>query len=69
MSNGFVVTKEDWEHMSPEQQSYMVFGAIQALSEKVRLLERRPVTDKCFAFLGGIVGGFMAALGIKIGGQ
>jgi hypothetical protein len=67
MSNGFVVTKEDWEHMTPAQQSWMLFNAIQALDSRVGALEKRPIADKCFAFLGGIIGGFAAALGIKLG--
>ena len=67
MANGFVVTKEDWEHMDPIQQGWMMFNAIQSIDGRVAKLEKRPTIDKCFSFMGGVVGGFAAALGIKVG--
>jgi hypothetical protein len=69
MANGFVVTKEDWEHMEPKQQGWLMFNAIQSIDGRVEKLEKRPLMDKCFSFLGGVIGGFAAALGIKWGGQ
>jgi hypothetical protein len=68
MANGFVVTKEDWEHMTPAQQGWLTFNAVQELDKRVRVLEDRPFVDKCFAAAGGIIGGAMAYLGLKMGG-
>ena len=65
MANGFVVTKEDWEHMTPEQQGWMTFNAVQSIDKRVQKLEKRPLVDKCFAFAGGVVGGAASFLGIK----
>jgi len=65
MANGFVVTKEDWEHMTPEQQGWMTYNAVQSIDTRVQKLEKRPLIDKCFAFTGGVIGGAAAFLGIK----
>jgi hypothetical protein len=65
MANGFIVTKDDWEHMTPAQQGWMTFNAVQDMNKRVECLENRPIVDKCFAFAGGIIGGAFAALGIK----
>ena len=67
MTSGFIVTKEDWEHMSTSQQGWMMFNAIQGLDERMCKVEKRPLMDKFFSFLGGVIGGFAAALGIKWG--
>ena len=68
MANGFIVLDEqDWEGMDQEQRSWMVFKTLKSIDSRLSKLENRPLTDKCFAFLGGVVGGFCAALGIKVG--
>jgi len=69
MPNGFVVIdQETWEGSSVEQRALMTFKTLQSIDLRLQKLERRPLTDKCFSFLGGILGGFAAALGIKLGG-
>lgn len=67
MANGFVVTKEDWEHMTPAQQSWMTFNAVQSMDERVKRLEKRSVFDRGCSAVGGFIGGAAAYLGIKIG--
>ena len=68
MANGFIVMKEDWEHMTPDQQSWMTFNAVQELNRRVECLEKRPLIDKCLAFSGGIIGGVLAYFGVKWAG-
>jgi hypothetical protein len=68
MANGFIVTKEDWEHMSPAQQSWMTFNAVQDMNARVSRLEKRSLFDKVCSTVGGIIGGFLAFLGVKLGG-
>lgn len=68
MPNGFVVTKADWEHITPAQQSWMTFDAIQSLDRRLKKLEGRKFFNKALSFGGGLIGGALAALGIKIGG-
>lgn len=70
MADGFLVLDEnDWEDATPEQQSWMTFKTLKSIDSRLSKLEKRPLMDKCFSFLGGIVGGFVAALGIKWGGH
>lgn len=66
MSNGFIVVDEkDWCEATPEQRDWMIYKTLKSLDERMRKLEKRPMTDKLFSFLGGAVGGFAASLGIK----
>ena len=67
---GFIVLDEkDWETMSEEQKSWAMFKTLKMLNERLCYLETRPFIDKCFSFLGGVMGGFCAALGLKFLGK
>jgi hypothetical protein len=69
MANGFLVLDEkDWEDATPEQRDWMIFKTLKSMDSRLSILEKRPLADKCFSFLGGAVGGFAAALGLKWGG-
>jgi hypothetical protein len=65
MGNGFIVSKETWDHMPDEQQRWIMFETMQAVNARLKRLER---WNTCWSFAGGIVGGAMSALGIKVGG-
>ena len=68
MANGFLVLNEhDWGNATPEQRDWMIYNTLQSLDTRMKVIEKRPITDKCFAFLGGMIGGFAAALGLKWG--
>lgn len=63
---GFLVLDEkDWEGMTPEQQSWAIYKTLHSLNARIISLENRTFMDKCFAFVGGIIGGFVAAVGMK----
>ena len=69
MSNGYMmITEKDWEKASEEQRSWMTFNTIQSMDKRLGKLEKRPIIDKVASFAGGILGGALAYLGIKIGG-
>ncbi len=55
--------------MDDKQKLWAIYNTLQTMDTRMKCIERRPIADKCFAFLGGVVGGFMAAFGIKYGGQ
>ena len=57
MSNGFIVNEKDWENMTPAQQSWMVFNAVQAMDERVQKLESKSWIFSVYSFIGGVVGG------------
>ncbi len=70
MANGFLVLDEkDWENASPKQQSWMMFNTLKSMDARLSKLETRPLMDKFYSFLGGVLGGFAAVLGIKWGGR
>jgi hypothetical protein len=68
VSNGFIVTKEDWENMTPDQQSWMTFNAVQAMNDRVSCLEKHKWVNSTLAFAGGIIGGIIFFVVKAIGG-
>jgi len=69
MANGYmIITEKDWEEATEKQKSWMMFNTIQSMDKRLKKLEKRPIMDKVTSFAGGIVGGALAYLGIKIGG-
>jgi hypothetical protein len=67
MNNGFmVVTERDWEKATPEQRDWYMFNTLQSLNVRLKKLERETVIHKVYAFAGGVLGGVIAALGIKL---
>ncbi len=67
--NGFLVVDEkDWIDASAEQRDWMVYKTLRGLDHRMQKLEKRPLVDKCFSFIGGLIGGVFAAIGIKWGG-
>lgn len=70
MSNGFIVLNEkDWEGMDEKQKLWAIYNTLNSMDKRLKILERRPVVDKCFSFFGGIIGGALAFFGIKYGGK
>ena len=69
MSNGYMIIKEkDWEKASEEQRSWMVFNTIQSINVRLEKLEKRPIINKALSLVGGVIGGALAYIGIKVGG-
>ncbi|MFA5377514.1 MAG: hypothetical protein WC455_17315 [Dehalococcoidia bacterium] len=61
--NGFVITKETWDHMPKEQRDWILFDTMQRLTSEVKCLKR---WNKGMGFCGGIVGGIVAFFGVKM---
>lgn len=67
MSDSYmVITEKDWEKADEKARSWMLFNTVQNMNCRLKKLERRPLIDKMYAFGGGILGGAMAYLGIKV---
>lgn len=64
MGNGFIVSKETWDHMPDEQQKWIMFETMQAVNARLKRLEK---WNRVASFCGGIIGGICAAVGIKAG--
>jgi hypothetical protein len=70
MENGFLVLDEkDWKDASAEQRDWMVYKTLKSMDSRLKKLERRSVVHNCFSFVGGVIGGILAAIGIKFGGH
>jgi len=67
MANGFIVTKEDWDKMTPEMRSWMTFNAVQAMVKRVESLEGKKWINSGCAVAGGAIGGFLFSLLKSIG--
>jgi hypothetical protein len=66
MANGFLVMDEkDWEEATSEQRDWIIYKTLKSMDARLRKCQRR---DKVTSFFGGIVGGILAWLGVKIGG-
>lgn len=66
MANGFMIINEkDWEKASDEQKSWMTYNTIQSVETRLKKLERKPLVDKVCSFVGGVIGGALAYIGIK----
>lgn len=69
MANGFMIVNEkDWENASTEQRDWLIFNTLQSLDLRLKYLEKKTFFDKTCSFAGGVIGGIVAALGIKWGG-
>lgn len=69
MGNGFIVIDEkDWAEANDEQRSWMTFKTLKSIDLRLQKIEKRPIVDKCYSFLGGVFGGLLAAFGVRWGG-
>ncbi len=66
MANGFTITKETWEHMPKEQRDWVLFETMLTMKRDIDRLKKRPLADKFYSFMGGIVGGVATYFGGKM---
>ena len=60
MANGFLVVDEmDWEGATEQQRDWMIFKTLKSMDGRLQTLER---WNKCYSFVGGIFGGFVAVM-------
>lgn len=68
MASGIIVEKEEWEHATEEQRSWMTFKTLTSIDGRLQKLERRVIFDKLLNSGSGVIGGALAYLGLKVGG-
>ncbi|MCK9566254.1 MAG: hypothetical protein M0Q43_09420 [Methanothrix sp.] len=67
MENGFlIITEKDWANFTPERQNWIIYETLKSMHNRMKTLENRPLWDKCCSFIGGVIGGIAAALGVKV---
>jgi len=62
----FRLTEKDWERATPEQQGWYTYSALTGLNQRLDELESKRWFRSSLAFVGGLIGGALATLGIKI---
>ena len=66
MANGFlVITEHTWKKMPPEERDWIIYETLKHTNDRMKKLEK---WNKPFSFIGGILGGFLAACGLKLTG-
>jgi hypothetical protein len=64
MSKGFIVVDEkDWKEIAPERRDWLIFNTLKSMDARLQSLER---WNKALSFAGGMLGGVLATLGIKL---
>jgi len=71
MANGknghrMILTEAEWKQLPEESRSWITFQTIHGLDQRVEVLEGKKRFDRLCAFMGGVIGGVAAALGIKL---
>lgn len=61
-----IITEKDWENATPKQQGWMMFNTMQSMHKRLAMLEKRSLANKAVTFAGGIIGGALAYIGIKV---
>ncbi len=62
----FTLTEKDWENATHEQRGWYTYNALLGLSTRIDVLEKRAWVYRGCSFLGGLIGGIAAALGVKL---
>jgi hypothetical protein len=62
----FVLTEKDWEKATQEQRDWYIYNAMLSMNARLSQLERKNWLHRGSAFVGGIIGGGLAAFGIKM---
>lgn len=66
MANGFLVIDEKaWEDTAPENRDKLIFLTLQAIDQRLCQLEKAGFYHKAYATGGGVIGGILAALGVR----
>lgn len=63
-----VVNEERWKKFSQEEKSWITYDTLRDISKRVKKLENRKFIDGAKSFVGGLIGGAAAIIGIKLGG-
>ena len=59
-----IIDEKDWEGLPEKKRSWIMYNTMRSVEQRVSKLERRKWLDKGLTFAGGILGGFLAYIGI-----
>ncbi len=65
-NNGkMVVSKEAWNRLESNDREWLMFDTMQSLDKRLSDLEDKGFFHKACSAVGGVIGGALAAFGIK----
>jgi len=66
MGNGFIVVcKDNWKKASPEEREEMTYQTLENIHNRLTAIENKSVLNMAYSWTGGLIGGGLAALGLK----
>ena len=69
MSNAkMTINEQRWKEFSEEEKSWILFDTLQDVNKRISKLENRKYIHTTKNFIGGMIGGALAVLGMKWGG-
>jgi hypothetical protein len=64
MAKGFLVVDEkDWSELAAERRDWLIFNTLKSMDDRLKSLES---WNKPLSVIGGVLGGFLAALGLRM---
>jgi len=63
-----VCDEKDWEGLTQDQREWMLYKTMRSIDRRLTNIEGKGWTHKAYAAAGGIIGGAIAAIGIKWAG-
>ena len=60
------LTEKDWASLSELQKTWLLYRTINSMSSDIKDLKSKTFIHKCLSFAGGIIGGLVAYLSLKL---
>lgn len=60
------VSEQSWKTLDKDEQSWFIYNTLRSFDGRLEHLEGRRLLDKSLTVAGGIIGGGLAFLGLKV---
>lgn len=60
------VSEESWKALDKDEQSWFIYNTLRSFDRRLEHLEGRKLIDKSLTLAGGVIGGALAFLGLKL---
>jgi hypothetical protein len=62
-----IIREEQFKSMALEQQTWIMYTTLKSVEERVYKLERQKMIRTACSSIGGVIGGFLAFIAVKVG--